>query len=171
MGRGAEGHRWRGCCRTGTRLRVLPVQREVGRGLPVRDEGGGEFRPAEISAPEARNTVKRLLHRWGWEGGLDAALLITTELVANAVRHTSTGGEQRRPLVLRMEVGADDGLLVEVRDGSRDFAPAPRTHPESESGRGLLLIRGLGAVLTWSALPDGGGKCVAAHLARSTDHE
>nr|WP_239096486.1 ATP-binding protein [Streptomyces sp. SID11385] len=124
----------------------------------------GEFRPTEISAPEARNTVRRLLNRWGWDGDLDAALLITTELMANAVRHTGAGNGGSPPLVLRVDVEGGH-LLLEVSDCAPHFTPVPRTDEEAESGRGLLLIKCLGATLSWASLPNGAGKRVTACLA------
>ncbi|MDT0411952.1 MULTISPECIES: ATP-binding protein [unclassified Streptomyces] len=124
----------------------------------------GEFRPAEISAPEARNTVRRLLNRWGWEGDLDAALLITTELMANAVRHAGAENGGSPPLVLRVDVEGEH-LLLEVSDCAPYFTPAPRTDEEAESGRGLLLIKCLGATLSWAPQPSGAGKRVTVRLA------
>lgn len=61
------------------------------------------------------------------------ALLATSELVANAIRHA------RKPLDLEVR-RTTDGWLVAVTDGDR-AAPRPRqAGPMAESGRGLLIV-------------------------------
>ncbi|KOU90095.1 hypothetical protein ADK93_09245 [Streptomyces sp. XY58] len=77
-----------------------------------------------------------------WAVPLDTAdvlLLAVSELVGNVVRHAGTG---------RMRVGVALGagwLLLDVADRGAGLPrlPAPRAQvdPESESGRGLLIVQ------------------------------
>lgn len=65
---------------------------------------------------------------------IEAALLLTSELVGNAVRHG-------RPDVAMSVDCSKQRLHVEVEDGSPDL-PQPRTpSPTAETGRGLLLVQ------------------------------
>ena len=79
------------------------------------------------SASLARHAVRDLVG-----GDSDVAELLTTEVVANAVRHAG-GGE----VLLRAELG-DAGLRVEVTDTS-PVLPVGPSLPDchEESGRGL----------------------------------
>ena len=63
---------------------------------------------------------------------IDTAVLLTSELVTNAVLHTGTEVEVR--------VGVGNGVMIEVRD--KDMrVPLPRGHADDDvSGRGLELV-------------------------------
>jgi anti-sigma regulatory factor (Ser/Thr protein kinase) len=83
------------------------------------------------------------------------ALLATSELVANAVRHA------RMPLDLEVRRTVA-GWVVAVTDGDRK-APAPRDVDHySESGRGLLIVRRSSDRSGWA--PAGDGKTVWVEL-------
>jgi anti-sigma regulatory factor (Ser/Thr protein kinase) len=86
------------------------------------------------SARTARRELEHLLRAAGW-APLDTewALLVVTELVANAVVHARTD------VVVRCRVGAR--LRLEVTDGAGDAALRPRfVGPEHTRGRGLGLV-------------------------------
>ncbi|MEU8462326.1 ATP-binding protein [Streptomyces sp. NPDC029003] len=97
------------------------------------------------AVPLARALVRSALTDTGPAADPDTAELLTAELVANAVEHT-TGGT---PIELVVELLAN-GCQVEVHDGDprppgdlttrRDDTPPD---PWQEHGRGLLLIRAL----------------------------
>ncbi|MFF5444196.1 ATP-binding protein [Streptomyces sp. NPDC012888] len=92
----------------------------------------------------------------------DTAELLTAELVANAVEHTS----REVPIELVVELGAH-GCQVEVHDGDPvppDLSTA-RTCPDpwQEHGRGLLLIRALSSAC--GHRPTARGKAVWFSLA------
>jgi GAF domain-containing protein/anti-sigma regulatory factor (Ser/Thr protein kinase) len=95
--------------------------------------------PADATSPgRARVFVADLLEQWGLEALVDAATLLTSELVTNAVRHAGTGME----LAVRH---TDDGT---VRVAVTDSAPAVDVHPrksgsDAEGGRGLFLVEQL----------------------------
>lgn len=72
----------------------------------------------------------------------DAALLLTSELVTNAVQHSRSQGRSRAVVVVAVRSRA--GLLITVTDhGSDSTVPVVRNDPESERGNGLLLVSSL----------------------------
>ncbi|MGP2437370.1 ATP-binding protein [Streptomyces sp. JW3] len=108
----------------------------------------------------ARVQVRRRLTMWEWGGDVDDAVLVASELVANAVRHGRLPGHE---LWLGMRESADRVLTVEVSDPVPAF-PEPRVDPEGEGGRGLLVVAGLATELEWFSRGDV-GKTVRARLA------
>ena len=112
-----------------------------------------------LDAPSlARQVVRAVLGRWGMWAVVEDAVLIASELVANAVVHA--GGARR--LTLGSEVG--ECLRIEVSDG--DDRPPVRANSSEDalSGRGLNIIFALASA--WGAVtgPDGSGKTVWAEL-------
>ena len=98
------------------------------------------------ATPCARLHARAVLHEWGLAGLAEAAELIVSELVTNAVRaSTAPDGHPRYDatgmpvVVLRL---ASDGikLLVEVRDVIPGAPAAAHPGPDDESGRGLMLV-------------------------------
>ncbi|KAF2776839.1 ATP-binding protein [Streptomyces coelicoflavus] len=112
------------------------------------------------AVPVARALVRNALAELEHTADGDTAELLTAELVANAVEHTSVG---RTPIELVVEL-RPTGCQVEVHDPD----PAPpadltRTDveppdPWREGGRGLLLIRALSS--SCGHRPTGAGKAV-----------
>jgi signal transduction histidine kinase len=69
-------------------------------------------------------------------------LLLTCELVNNAVRHGGAAEDQ----VIELELGAleDGSVRVQVSDPGVGFEPSPRDQPlEEEGGWGLVLIESM----------------------------
>jgi anti-sigma regulatory factor (Ser/Thr protein kinase) len=95
-------------------------------------------RPEEVRA--ARAFVAKLL---GEHSPLaDAAVLLTSEIVTNAVVHSNS----RRPggAVLLMVTETAGGLRIEVTDdGSQLSAPVVKGDAYSSDGHGLLLVQSL----------------------------
>ena len=83
------------------------------------------------------------------------ALLATSELVANAVRHTRT------PLDLEVRRTAE-GWLILVTDGESSAPRAREAGPMAESGRGLLIVHRSSDRSGW--VPTSEGKVVWAEL-------
>ncbi|MEV0633606.1 ATP-binding protein [Streptomyces sp. NPDC050619] len=108
----------------------------------------------------ARLHTRRRLTMWLWPGDIDDAVLVTSELVANAVRHARLPGHE---LWLRITELEDRALNIDVSDPVRVF-PAIRQEPEGEDGRGLLVVAQLAAELDWFLRADV-GKTVRARLA------
>lgn len=125
---------------------------------------GREHRMAGVprSAAEARDAVTRLLTAEFCEMSAESrsdvvvadALLVTSELVTNALRH---GGG-----VTGFEAGiTDGGLRVVVDDASPDppVAPARAAGTVGEGGYGWMLVQRLTARV--SVTPHAGGKRIA----------
>ncbi|MFD4143838.1 MULTISPECIES: SpoIIE family protein phosphatase [unclassified Streptomyces] len=100
------------------------------------------FEPVGRSVASARAFVRDTLQGWGYADVVDDAVVLTSELVTNAVIHAGTAADV---LCLRTE----DGVRVEVADrypereipiqgGGRTFVS-----PDQENGRGLLLCAAL----------------------------
>jgi anti-sigma regulatory factor (Ser/Thr protein kinase) len=103
------------------------------------------------SVPEARRHVAAALELWQFDGLVDTARLLTSELVTNAVLHARTA------MTLSLEE-QDGGIRVSVTDNS-PVSPALRRHSaNSTTGRGLQLIDQLADA--WSVDDDNGGKTV-----------
>jgi serine phosphatase RsbU (regulator of sigma subunit)/anti-sigma regulatory factor (Ser/Thr protein kinase) len=122
------------------------------------------FPPQEIAVPLARRWMAAVLPAWALTGdGVDAAPLVLSELVGNAVRHT------RHAVEVTLEV-VDDGeagraLDVAVHDDSHRLPSSAGWPGDDEaSGRGLPIVRELAAVVRVQQHPEG-GKTVHALLA------
>jgi anti-sigma regulatory factor (Ser/Thr protein kinase) len=88
------------------------------------------------AAKEARALVRVALAVWGLEEHTDTGMLITSELVANAVRHTS--GPTVR---IHVDRPAGNRLLFAVVDQAPNRRPQLCTPtPDDVFGRGLLLL-------------------------------
>lgn len=93
--------------------------------------------PPDKRAPSiARKALRELEAVLGPE--LDTVALLATELVTNAIRHSSATPET--PIHLCTELKRDC-IRVEVKDPGPRFVPRPyEDAPLQESGRGLLLV-------------------------------
>ncbi|MGW1539112.1 SpoIIE family protein phosphatase [Streptomyces sp. NPDC002309] len=100
----------------------------------------------------ARNLASRQLTTWGLECVEDATRLIVSELVTNAVRH-STGTIQLRLI-------QHESLTVEVTDTDTGTPRMRSARTVDENGRGLFLVSQLSH--TWGSHPISGGKVVWA---------
>ncbi|GAA3656824.1 ATP-binding protein [Streptomyces chitinivorans] len=112
-------------------------------GEPAETAEFGDPATAEVrlpNRPESARTARRLvrsvlLNRWGLSEALaEDTVLLVSELVGNAVRHT---GAQSLGLRLRLRRGR---IRVEVRDPSRGLPCLLPVHEFDVSGRGLFLV-------------------------------
>jgi anti-sigma regulatory factor (Ser/Thr protein kinase) len=118
-------------------------------------------RPAEVSAARAFVTRTMAATGKGRTVDSDAATLLTSELVTNAIQHTASGADGGTVTIVVMDVA--DGVLVEVIDeGSADM-PVVRCDLLSTDGHGLYLVQQLTA--QWGYLRDPAGTTVWFHLA------
>jgi anti-sigma regulatory factor (Ser/Thr protein kinase) len=92
------------------------------------------------AAGEARRRVRAAIRSWPVPVDLDVALLLTSELVTNAVRHEAGQGAQAVMLVITCSSGR---LRVDVHDTSRSLPAVADVPADAETGRGLLLVETL----------------------------
>ncbi|MEV6537270.1 ATP-binding protein [Streptomyces sp. NPDC051639] len=84
--------------------------------------------------PQMRRLVEARLRSCGLEGLIDPMLLVTSELVTNALRHgTGTG------VSLLLSCNATTARLT-VSDGSAQHRTPRLAPPDAESGRGLHIV-------------------------------
>nr|WP_030362865.1 SpoIIE family protein phosphatase [Streptomyces alboflavus] len=100
------------------------------------------FEPLGRSVATARSFVRDTLQGWGFSDIVDDAVVLTSELVTNAVVHAGTAADV---LCLRTE----DAVRIEVSDHypEREIplqsSPATMGSPDREGGRGLQLCAAL----------------------------
>ncbi|MFB6842852.1 SpoIIE family protein phosphatase [Streptomyces sp. NPDC056361] len=99
------------------------------------------FEPVGRSVAAARAFVRDTLQGWGHPELVDDAVVLTSELVTNAVIHAGTSAEV---LCLR----SDDSIRVEVADRYPEREIPVQSgrslgNPDRENGRGLLLCAAL----------------------------
>ncbi|MFD5790487.1 ATP-binding protein [Streptomyces sp. NPDC127037] len=129
---------------------------ETGTGvLPAYTE---TLRRRPESASDARQLLRLALNVWDLDGVRDAAEMVISELVTNAVVHARR--DSIRVTVTRL--GAD-AVRVAVVDMSREH-PTPRTPGvNDEGGRGLGIVEALSGG-RWGVEPKAWGKQVWADL-------
>jgi anti-sigma regulatory factor (Ser/Thr protein kinase) len=116
------------------------------------------------SPAQARRLARARLTHWSvCEDTCDTATLVISELVTNALVHTSSSH-----IVCELHDG-DDLVRIAVRDQGRvpgEPCPAPQ-RGEDEHGRGLLIVDAL--CDAWGAHEHGPGLLVWAELPRKAD--
>ena len=116
--------------------------------------------PTSVESPRvARAAVRDFAVAHGLDGDpLDVALLVATELVANAVAHG------KPPITLELELLDDRVLRIEVCDAGTfiDDINAIRTGNLSATGRGLKIVRGFARA--WRVERRANGKSVSAEI-------
>ena len=127
------------------------------------------MRPESGAAAMARAEVAAAIRAWGVAVDPDVAILLTSELVTNAVTHGAAlrapetpgpdpgSGGTAAQVVLAITACAT-GLRVDVQDGSTDFPVLHVVGEQEESGRGLLLVASLSA--NWGCYRTPAGKAV-----------
>lgn len=112
--------------------------------------------------------VRRQLHEDLSRAGLDEAtidevILVASELVGNAVRHTPHGPDNALEVSWNLD---DTGVTIGVYDSSTT-PPRRRTpSPDEPGGRGLRIVDAL--TDGWGVIPHRSGKRVWAHIRART---
>ncbi len=121
--------------------------------------------PQAESAGAARRAVRRTLAYWGLGEVTDDAMLLVSELVANAVCHAryDHDGQGGGPGLVLSLTCAGSVLRIEVRD-TDPRPPQPRV-PDSldESGFGFVIVDTMAS--SWGVYQAEPGKAVWAELA------
>ena len=102
------------------------------------------FAPVAGSVRAARDLVAHACLDWGCGAQADAAMLVVSELVTNALIHAGTG-----PEMFMARSGSRLRLAVRDSDARR---PQPRkAGPSSPNGRGMMLVAAMSRA--WGVLP------------------
>ncbi|MGH3241128.1 MAG: ATP-binding protein [Spirillospora sp.] len=115
-----------------------------------------EWRLEERAAGDARRAVREALTAWGVMGGdIDVAVLLTSEVVTNAIRHVRA--ELRAGGVVWVRVCVMDGRLrVDVTDPEPGFPRLVAARDTDEGHRGMAVVAGCADRWGWHPAPDGG---------------
>ncbi|WP_461087641.1 SpoIIE family protein phosphatase [Streptomyces deserti] len=112
------------------------------RSSVITARAAASFEPVGRSVASARSFVRDTLQGWGFADIVDDAVVLTSELVTNAVVHAGTSADV---LCLR----SDDGVRIEVADRypEREIplqaSAVNMGSPDREGGRGLQLCAAL----------------------------
>jgi anti-sigma regulatory factor (Ser/Thr protein kinase) len=118
--------------------------------------------PAAPESPRsARRFVTDQLGAWGYRSLAADAALLTSELVANAVRYAT------EPYAVEV-VDLQDGVLVAVEDADHELPVRQHPGPESAGGRGLAIVESVAAAWGARDVP-ASGKLVWFRLAATPD--
>ena len=117
------------------------------------------------AAADARRHVRATIHASGVPIDVYVAALLTSELVTNAIWHDAN--EDKKIQLVIAWVG--DQMRVEVYDTSPYEPVLAETRPDSETGRGLMLVAELST--DWGFYRTDTGKAVYFTLAPEADHD
>jgi len=127
--------------------------RELGR-WPAPPSSRQRIEPNRFAPGVAREAVQEFCTRWGIDGDCEAAQLVASELVTNAVLHAGTPIDYSLRFV-------SPYLHIAVRDGGDGQARiAGYVNESSDTGRGLILVDALATA--WGSLVPNSGKIVWA---------
>jgi anti-sigma regulatory factor (Ser/Thr protein kinase) len=161
-----------------TNTAALPGPSAAANGGSVRISRAVRLAPRLSAVASARAEVEAAICAWGVPVDPDVAILLTSELVTNAITHAAAGASRNRKAARRgfaaeavlLVIAADDaGLRVDVHDGCGDLpvlADCP-ADADAETGRGLLLVTSLSA--EWGFYRTPGGKAVYFTLQAQPD--
>jgi anti-sigma regulatory factor (Ser/Thr protein kinase) len=90
----------------------------------------------------------------------DAATLLTSEIVTNAIQHTKSGLDGGTVTIV--VIGVAHGVLVEIIDDGSTGAPVVKGDLYAAEGHGLFLVQQLAT--EWGYLKDSAGTTVWFHL-------
>jgi anti-sigma regulatory factor (Ser/Thr protein kinase) len=115
------------------------------------------------AAAEARRRVRSAIQSWQVPVDPDTAILLTSELVTNAVRH------EAGQAVMLVVTCARGQLRVDVHDTSPSWPAVADVPADAETGRGLLLVETLSD--EWGFYRTPAGKAVYFMLAFQADQD
>ncbi len=116
--------------------------------------------PGQVS--RARRFVARTLEAACLPGvDSEAATLLTSELVTNAILHTGSGKPGGTVTIVLTRL--PEGALVEVADNGSSGTPVVKCHDFAGQGHGLFLVQQMAA--QWGYLRGQAGTTVWFHLA------
>jgi anti-sigma regulatory factor (Ser/Thr protein kinase) len=131
--------------------------------VPIRPTGQQQrlrrisLRAGPPAAAAARAEVRAAIFAWDLQVDASVAMLLTSELVTNAIRHEA--GE-----TIILDIGCACGeLRVDVHDTSHAMPALVNALADEETGRGLMLVASLSD--DWGCYRTRAGKAVYFELA------
>jgi hypothetical protein len=124
-------------------------------GIPSASVANWIMRPHAQAARHVRGLIATTLAGWGLDEQIDAASLLATELVTNAIRYTT------RPITMRLL--RTETLLCEVTDDDHHLPVLCEPGDDDEAGRGIYLVDRMSH--RWGASHTAAGKAVWFELA------
>ncbi len=144
-------------------------------GDPVRPAAGGAPRATVLGSltipgrPEqvslARAFVAQTFGSKKIMADADAATLLTSEIVTNAIQHTKSGVDGGTVTIV--VIGVAHGVLVEIIDDGSTGAPVVKGDLYAAEGHGLFLVQQLAT--EWGYLKDSAGTTVWFHLPTASE--
>jgi anti-anti-sigma factor len=119
------------------RVNLAPAPSGLPHGKEFVERVELEFPRDPASPAHARAEIREALSRALEDSQLANVVLLTSELVTNAVVHPKSARED--PIVLRV-ILYGDGVRVEVEDSGPGFDPAAPVASAPDGGRGLFLV-------------------------------
>jgi anti-sigma regulatory factor (Ser/Thr protein kinase) len=116
------------------------------------------FSASPASPGEARGWLQQILLSMHARTDEEAAVLLVSELVTNAIRHSRSEG-----FMVEVEL-TDDKLIVGVTDGEPASPVLRQPETDDTGGRGIALVAQLSE--HWGVSPRAGGKRVWFDLDR-----
>ena len=113
------------------------------------------------AAAAARSQVRAAISEWKVPVDLDIAVLLTSDLVTNAITH---GDGATITLAIRC---ARDRLRIDVHDKSRALPLGSGGSADADTGRGLILVASLST--EWGSFRTPAGKAMYFALALQPD--
>ncbi|WP_431952109.1 SpoIIE family protein phosphatase [Actinacidiphila sp. bgisy167] len=130
-------------------------------GIAPRDVAYWFLEPRAQTAGRARRLVRQALGRWKLQPLAEAAELLVSEVVTNAVRYAE------RPITLRLL--RTDVLRCEVGDDAPTLPRMRHAQPQDEDGRGLYLVNRMAQ--RWGATRLSAGKVVWFEMGIPEGHD
>jgi anti-sigma regulatory factor (Ser/Thr protein kinase) len=124
-----------------------------------------EGHPKQVSA--GRAFVARTLDASQLKVDIEAATLLTSEIVTNAIQHTKSGVDGGTVTIV--VIGVPRGALVEIIDNGSPDVPIVKGDLYAAEGHGLYLVQQLAA--QWGYLRDPAGTTVWFHLPNAGGHD
>ena len=138
-------------------LLSAPLLRDSGA-IAVQPSATCTLSPGPESVKVGRNFTRLTLQDWGMSALTDAAELVVSELLTNALQHgILAAAELGEPPVVRVRLLAPEPFVIcMVTDPALTIPVLRDTDPAAESGRGLTVVEACCVRWGWHLLGEGG---------------
>jgi len=138
-------------------LLSAPLLRDSGA-IAVQPSATCTLSPSPESVKVGRNFTRLTLQDWGMSALTDAAELVVSELLTNALQHgILAAAELGEPPVVRVRLLAPEPFVIcMVTDPALTIPVLRDTDPAAESGRGLTVVEACCVRWGWHLLGEGG---------------